>query len=268
MATRFSKIQFGDGLSVTDPALDDDAHPLPGVIRVDGSGGPVGPTGPPGADGATGATGPPGADGADGLGVPAGGTAGQVLTKDSSTDNDTSWQTPTAGGPTGAAGGVLDGSYPNPGLNASVAGAGLSEAADVLSVNVDGSTLEISSDALRLKDGGITAAKIGTDAVGSSAIAADAVGSSEIAAGAVGSSELADTAVTAGSYGDATHVATFTVDADGRLTAASNVAISGSGGAGPSDTRAWLPLSTTNSSGDDVLVFDDDHSLVPTLVPF
>lgn len=36
---------------------------------------------------------------------------------------------------------------------------------------------------------------------------------------------LADTAVTPGSYGDATHVSTFTVDQQGRLTAAASVAI-------------------------------------------
>ena len=35
---------------------------------------------------------------------------------------------------------------------------------------------------------------------------------------------------------------------------------------GPS--TVWLPLSTTNANGDDVLVYDDDHSLIPTLVPF
>ena len=39
--------------------------------------------------------------------------------------------------------------------------------------------------------------------------------------------DLAQTAVTAGSYGDASHVAAVTVDADGRLTAASSVAIAG-----------------------------------------
>lgn len=36
--------------------------------------------------------------GGDGVGVPAGGTAGQVLTKQSSTDFDTDWETPSAGG--------------------------------------------------------------------------------------------------------------------------------------------------------------------------
>lgn len=61
------------------------------------------------------------------------------------------------------AGGVLDGTFPSPGLAASVAGAGLAEAADVLSVNVDGSTVEISGDALQVKDGGITAAKVAAD---------------------------------------------------------------------------------------------------------
>jgi len=46
-----------------------------------------------------------------------------------------------------------------------------------------------------------------------------------IAAGSIGSTELASTAVTAGSYGSSSSVATFTVDADGRLTAAATVPI-------------------------------------------
>lgn len=67
------------------------------------------------------------------------------------------------GAPSGSAGGALDGTYPNPGLAASVAGAGLAESSDVLSVNVDNSTIEINSDTLRVKDGGITAAKVAAD---------------------------------------------------------------------------------------------------------
>lgn len=64
---------------------------------------------------------------------------------------------PTASGP---AGGVLDGFFPNPGLAAAVAGAALAEVANVLNVNVDNSSIEISADALRVKAGGITNAMI------------------------------------------------------------------------------------------------------------
>lgn len=70
-----------------------------------------------------------------------------------------------SGAPGGSAGGALDGTYPNPGIAASVAGDGLAESTNVLSVNVDGSTLETNSDTLRVKDAGIVAAKIASDAV-------------------------------------------------------------------------------------------------------
>lgn len=49
-------------------------------------------------DGADGATGPQGPAGAAGQGVPAGGSTGQVLTKVSGTDYDTTWATPSGGG--------------------------------------------------------------------------------------------------------------------------------------------------------------------------
>lgn len=47
-----------------------------------------------------------------------------------------------------------------------------------------------------------------------------------ISTGAIGADELTNTGVTAGSYGDSSNYPTFTVDADGRITAASSVAIS------------------------------------------
>ena len=48
----------------------------------------------------------------------------------------------------------------------------------------------------------------------------------QLNSGSVGSTELASTAVTPGSYGGATQVGNFTVDADGRLTAAASTSIS------------------------------------------
>lgn len=59
-----------------------------------GTPGPPGPAGPPGGPG------PPGPPGAPGVGVPAGGTAGQTLTKIDGTNYNTQWTTPAAGGVT------------------------------------------------------------------------------------------------------------------------------------------------------------------------
>ena len=73
-------------------------------------GGPPGPPGPPGSPGvkgdrgligATGARGLPGARGDIGIGVLAGGTTGQVLSKQSNTDYDTTWISVDGISPTG-----------------------------------------------------------------------------------------------------------------------------------------------------------------------
>lgn len=88
--------------------VDADAQsPLPGPQGPKGdtgAQGPVGPTGPTGSQGAQGATGPAGPKGdtgaqgptgAAGLGVPAGGTSGQMLAKKTNADNDSYWYTIT-----------------------------------------------------------------------------------------------------------------------------------------------------------------------------
>ena len=65
---------------------------------------------------------------------------------------------------------------------------------------------------------------------------------------------LANTAVTAGTYGNSTYVAQITVDAQGRLTAVSNVAIAGGGGASGTVTNVATgtgltggPITTTGT---------------------
>ena len=75
-----------------------------GSCAVTGAvGGLPGPTGATGATGAAGSDGVDGADGTDGLGVPAGGTTAQVLSKIDATDNNTEWrnthEVPAGGSP-------------------------------------------------------------------------------------------------------------------------------------------------------------------------
>ena len=67
------------------------------VIQV-GTPGPAGPAGPTGPTGPAGAAGADGDDGADGVGVPVGGTAGQVLAKIDGVDYNTEWVDQTGGG--------------------------------------------------------------------------------------------------------------------------------------------------------------------------
>jgi hypothetical protein len=74
---------------------------IPGTPGATGATGPTGNTGPAGTTGAqgpTGATGAQGAQGAAGVGVPVGGTAGQILSKKTATDYDTGWIAAPSGG--------------------------------------------------------------------------------------------------------------------------------------------------------------------------
>ena len=76
-------------------------------LSVGGNLGTTGATGATGLQGPVGATGPIGATGATGVGVPTGGTTGQVLAKVNGADYNTQWVTPSTGGI----------SYPNIELN-------------------------------------------------------------------------------------------------------------------------------------------------------
>jgi len=89
-------------------------------------------------------------------------------------------------------------------------------------------TGDLTGTASAVADGAVTATKIGTGAVLTSKIADNAITSAKIADGSIGATQLTATSVTAGSYGSASAVPIITVDADGRLTAASTATVAGS----------------------------------------
>jgi hypothetical protein len=97
-------LTFTNGTSYTTPSIRGAQGPKGdkgdkgdnGAQGPKGDTGATGPQGPKGDTGATGSTGPQGETGpvgAPGVGVPTGGTTGQVLSKVSGTDYDTEWTT-------------------------------------------------------------------------------------------------------------------------------------------------------------------------------
>jgi hypothetical protein len=116
--------------------------------------------------------------------------------------------------PTGAAGGKLSGTYPNPGLNASID--------DLNDVTI---TTPSSGQALTYNGSAWVNTTPASGGTVTSVAAGTGLSASPSPITTTGTISLADTAVTAASYGSATQVGAFTVDAQGRLTAASNTSI-------------------------------------------
>jgi hypothetical protein len=104
-------------------------------------------------------------------------------------------------------------------ISSAIAGAGLlGGSGSALSVNVDDTGIEISSDALRLKDGGVSAGKLGTNAVTTAKIADANVTTAKLADDGVTTAKILDANVTTAKLADA-NVTTAKI-ADANVTTA------------------------------------------------
>ena len=90
-----SGVYTDTGIPLTGPQGPEGKQGQPGADGKDGAPGPKGDPGAPGEPGVQGPQGVPGKDGAPGEGIPAGGSAGQVLAK---TEEGTAWQDLPQGG--------------------------------------------------------------------------------------------------------------------------------------------------------------------------
>ena len=99
------------------------------------------------------------------------------------------------------------------------------------------------SGTISIADNGVTTPKLSDGAVNSAKILDGTISTVDIANGAVTGVKLSNTGVTANTYGNATTVPQLTVDAQGRITAASNTAITGvaPGGAAGGDLTGTYP---------------------------
>ena len=109
-------------------------------------------------------------------------------------------------------------------INDDVAGPGLIPNGGALQVNPDGTHLELNGDEIRIKDNGVTTAKIANLQVTAAKIADNTITATQINANAVGASELADNAV------DTAAIANNAVTSAKIATAVAGNGLAGGGG--------------------------------------